>query len=396
MHTMRTLAVHAGREDLAELGVHAPPIDLSTTYPVPDQHAGGLALGELAAGAAASSSPVYSRLHNPTVGRFERALAQLERTDDAVAFASGMAAVTAVVQAACLMTGRRHVVAVRPLYGSTDHLLATGLLGTETTYTDPAGVAAAIRPDTGLVVMETPANPNVDLVSIADVVAAAGDVPVVVDNTFATPVLQNPATHGATYVLHSGTKYLGGHGDVLAGVVACSSSSAGPLRQVRILTGAVLHPLGGYLLHRGLATLPLRVEAAQRTAAELAHRLAEHPAVSAVRYPGLPGADPLGLVGTQMLGPGAMLAFRTAGDPLEVVARLELVTPAVSLGSADTLIQHPASLTHRLMDAADREACGVPADLLRLSAGLEDVDDLWHDLSAALAAAVPAPAVLAT
>ena len=144
----------------------------------------------------------------------------------------------------------------------------------------------------------------------------------------------------------------------------------------------MLHPLGGYLLHRGLATLPLRVDAAQRTAAELAHRLAEHPAVTAVRYPGLPGADPLGLVGTQMLGPGAMLAFQTAGDPLEVVARLELITPAVSLGSADTLIQHPASLTHRPVAGEAKPGAGV----LRLSVGLEDADDLVRDLRAALGA----------
>jgi cystathionine beta-lyase/cystathionine gamma-synthase len=349
---------------------------------------GGVALGDLAAGQAKAASPVYSRLHNPTVARFERALARLEHADEAVAFASGMAAVTAVVQAACLMTGRRHVVAVRPIYGSTDHLLATGLLGTETTYVGPSGVAAAIRADTGLVVLETPANPNVDLVSIADVVAAAGPVPVLVDNTFATPVLQNPLDHGATYTLHSGTKYLGGHGDVLSGVVACAAEFAGPLRQIRILTGGVLHPLGGYLLHRGLSTLPLRVEAAQRTAIELADRLAEHPLVSRVRFPGMPGADPQRLIGRQMHGPGAMLAFETTGDTYATVAALELITPAVSLGSTDTLIQHPASLTHRLMAAGDRESCGVLPNLLRLSVGLEHVDDLWADLHQALSTGV--------
>ena len=387
MTGMRTRAVHGGREDLAELGVHAPPIDLSTTYPVPDQAAGGAALGAWADGAADAASPVYARLHNPTVARFERALADLESTAQAVAFASGMAAVTAVVQASCLLRERPHVVAVRPLYGGTDHLLATGLLGTTTSYVPADEVAAAIRPDTGLVVLETPANPNLDLVDIAAVVRAAGDVPVLVDNTFATPVLQNPALLGATYVLHSGTKYLGGHGDVLGGVVACSGEHAAALRQLRILTGAVLHPLGGYLLHRGLATLPLRVRAAEATAAELALRLAAHPGVRSVRYPGLPGGDPAGLVGRQQHGPGAMLAFETVGDPHDVVARLRLITPAVSLGSVDTLIEHPAALTHRLMDAGDRESCGVPAGLLRLSAGLEDVDDLWADLAGALTGA---------
>jgi cystathionine beta-lyase/cystathionine gamma-synthase len=376
--------VHGGRDDLTELGVHVPPIDLSTTYPVPDQAAGGAALGAWADGAAQAGSPVYARLHNPTVARFEQGLAGLEGTAAAVAFASGMAAVTAVVQAACVLTTRRHVIAVRPLYGGTDHLLKTGLLGTETSYVAADQVAGAIRPDTGLVVLETPANPNLDLVDIADVARQAGDVPVLVDNTFASPVLQNPAAHGASYVLHSGTKYLGGHGDVLGGVVACAEHLAGPLRQLRIATGAVLHPLAGYLLHRGLATLPLRVEAAQRTASVLAQRLADHPGIRRVRYPGLAGADPAGLLGTQLRGPGAMLAFEPVGDPHAVVAALRLVTPAVSLGSVDTLIEHPAALTHRLVDRADREGSGVPEGLLRLSVGLEDAEDLWADLSQAL------------
>ncbi|WP_033441368.1 trans-sulfuration enzyme family protein [Saccharothrix sp. NRRL B-16314] len=384
MTRLRTTAVHGGRDDLADLGVHALPIDLSTTYPIPDQTEGGYALQAFAEGAAHATSPVYSRLHNPTVARFEQALAALEGTSAAVAFGSGMAAVTAVVQAACVLTGKTHVVAVRPIYGGTDHLLSSGLLGVRTTYATADEVADAITPETGLVVVETPANPNLDLLDIAAVVARAGDVPVVVDNTFATPVLQNPAAHGATYVLHSGTKYLGGHGDVLGGVVACDEEHAAPLRQVRIITGAVLHPLGGYLMHRGLATLPLRVEAAQRGAVELAARLDAHPGTGLVRHPSLPGADPAGLIGTQMRGPGAMLAFTTREDPAAVVRRLRLVTPAVSLGSVDTLIEHPAALTHRLVPDAAREASGVPANLLRLSVGLEDVEDIWDDLDQAL------------
>ncbi|WP_461119081.1 trans-sulfuration enzyme family protein [Saccharothrix stipae] len=384
MTRLRTTAVHGGRDDLADLGVHALPIDLSTTYPIPDQVEGGHALQHLAEGAAHATSPVYARLHNPTVARFEQALAALEGTSTAVAFGSGMAAVTAVVQAACVLTGKPHVVAVRPIYGGTDHLLSSGLLGVRTTYAEADRVADAITAETGLVVVETPANPNLDLLDIAAVVARADDVPVVVDNTFATPVLQKPAAHGATYVLHSGTKYLGGHGDAVGGVVACAEEHAGPLRQVRIVTGAVLHPLGGYLMHRGLATLPLRVEAAQRSAVELAARLHAHPGTGLVRYPGLPGADPAGLVGTQMRGPGAMLAFTTREDPAGVVRRLRLVTPAVSLGSVDSLIEHPAALTHRLVPDTAREASGVPANLLRLSVGLEDVEDIWDDLDQAL------------
>jgi cystathionine beta-lyase/cystathionine gamma-synthase len=384
MAGMYTRAVHGGREDLVALGVHAMPIDLSTTYPIPDQAAGGEALQAFADGAAEASSSVYARVHNPTVARFERALAQLEGTEQAVAFGSGMAAVTAVVQAVAVLAGKPHVVAVRPLYGGTDHLLSSGLLGVRTTYAPADRISDAITPETGLVVLETPANPNLDLVDIAAVAAQAGDVPVLVDNTFATPVLQNPAAFGAAYVLHSGTKYLGGHGDVMGGVVACDAERAGALRQVRIVTGAILHPLGGYLMHRGLATLPLRVEAAQRGAVELARRLAAHPAVGTVRHPSVPGADPTGLVGRQMRGPGAVLAFTTRAHPTEVVKALSLITPAVSLGSVDTLIEHPAALTHRLVPSADRNACGVPENLVRLSVGLEDVEDIWDDLDQAL------------
>lgn len=396
---LRTRAVHGGRTDLADLGVHVPPIDMSTTYPIPDQSLGGQALEQWANGAPSAGSPVYARLHNPTVARFEAALAGLEGAQAAVAYGSGMAAISAVLQAACGLTGKRHVVAVRPIYGGTDHLLATGMLGTETTYARPSEVAAAIRPDTGLVVLETPANPTLDLVDIAAVVRAAGDVPVMVDNTFATPVLQRPLAHGAAYTVHSGTKYLGGHGDVLGGVVACSEELAGPLRQVRILTGAILHPLGGYLMHRGLTTLPLRVEAAQRTAAELACRLAMHARIARVHYPALPGGDPGSLLGAQMDGPGAMVAFRVTGDPHAVVGKLALITPAVSLGSVDTLIEHPAALTHRLVPSADRARSGLPDDLLRLSVGLEDVEDMWADLDQALSSAgeraVPRPEVSA-
>ncbi|WP_199831356.1 PLP-dependent transferase, partial [Streptomyces noursei] len=201
----------------------------------------------------------------------ETALARLEGTQSAVAFASGMAALTAVLLVRASM-GLRHVVAVRPLYGCSDHLLTAGLIGTEVTWTDPAGIADAIRPDTGLVMVETPANPTLAEVDIRAVARACGSVPLLVDSTFATPVLQRPVEHGARIVLHSATKYLGGHGDVLAGVVACDEEFAGKLRQVRFATGGVLHPLASYLLLRGLSTLPVRMRAAATTAADLARR----------------------------------------------------------------------------------------------------------------------------
>lgn len=368
---LATEAVHAGREDLADLGVHAPPIDLSTTYPSYDTRAEAARIDEFATtGARLDGPPVYARLDNPTTARFESALARLEGTDSAVAFASGMAALTAVLLVRASL-GLRHVVAVRPLYGCSDHLLNAGLLGTEVTWTDPAGIAEAIRPDTGLVMVESPANPTLAEVDIRAVAHACGSVPLLVDNTFATPVLQRPVEHGARIVLHSATKYLGGHGDVMGGVVACDEEFARSLRQVRFATGGVLHPLAGYLLLRGLSTLPVRVRAASSTAAELVRRLATDPRIARVHYP---------RVG------GAMVSFEVYGDPHDVIAGVRLITPAVSLGSVDTLIQHPASISHRIVAEGDRRSAGVSDRLLRMSVGLEDVEDLWRDLTQALSA----------
>ncbi|MEV4198731.1 trans-sulfuration enzyme family protein [Micromonospora globbae] len=378
-----TRAVHAGRDDLTALGVHVPPIDLSTTNPLPSVDAGGDAYENLAGGnpLTPGDSAVYQRLWNPTVARFENALADLEGTAASVAFASGMAALTATVLAAT-RDGRRHVVAVRPLYGGTDHVLATGLLGTTVTWARPDQVADAVRPDTALVVVETPANPTLELVDIAALADAAGPVPLLVDNTVATPVLQQPARHGAALVLHSATKSIGGHGDVLAGVVACDTDWAARLRQVRAVTGAILHPLGAYLLHRGLQTLPVRVRAQQATAEKLAGWLAGHPAVVRVHHPS--AHDPAGLVGRQMTGTGSLLAVEVRGGApaaVTVAGACRLITHAVSLGGVDTLIQHPASLTHRPVEGDAKPAGG----LLRISVGLEDPEDLRADLDQALA-----------
>jgi methionine-gamma-lyase len=225
--------------------------------------------------------------------------------------------------------------------------------------------------------VETPANPTLAEVDIRAVARACGSVPLLVDSTFATPVLQRPVEHGARIVLHSATKYLGGHGDVLAGVVACDEEFAGKLRQVRFATGGVLHPLASYLLLRGLSTLPVRMRAAATTAADLARRLAADPRIARVYYPEIGGA---------------MVSFEVYGDPHDVIAGVRLITPAVSLGSVDTLIQHPASISHRIVDEDDRRSAGVSDRLLRMSVGLEDVEDLWRDLTEALSARSGRPA----
>ena len=380
-----TLAVHAGREDFEALGVHAAPLDLSSTNPIRDLEAGGASLEAMALGGHPQGSSVYARLHNPTVARFESALAKLEGAEEAVAFASGMAAVTAILMAAAQKG--KHVVAVRPLYGGTDHLLASGLLGLDVTFAEPHEIRAAIRPETSLVIVETPANPTLQLVDLADVVAQAGRVPVMVDNTFATPVLQRPLELGATIVLHSATKFLGGHGDVIAGVVATNAEWAIELRKVRVITGNILHPLAAYLLHRGLPTLALRVKAAQEGAAILAERLLNHPEVGEVHWPGF---DTTGIAKKQMAGPGSVLAFELKGGfeaAKALMASVKLMTPAVSLGSTDTLIQHPAALTHRVVSEEGKKQGHIGAGLIRLSVGLEHPEDLWADLEQALEAA---------
>lgn len=380
-----SLAVHAGRADLNALGVHALPIDLSTTNPLTDIDSGGESYERLAGGGTLGDgdSPVYQRLWNPTTARYEAALAALEAADAAVAFSSGMAAISAVIMAA-VQEGRRHVVALRPIYGGTDYILAKQMLGTEVTFvTSVEELAAAVTDQTGLVIAETPANPTLELTSLDELVAAAGAVPLAIDNTFATPVLQQPLRHGAVFSIHSATKYIGGHGDVLGGIVACSEDWAARIRSVRTLTGAIAHPLASYLSHRGLATLPLRVRQQQANAQAVADALVETDGVERVMYPGLAECDPAGLVGTQMAGPGSMMAIDVGSyaRAAHVAQSTKLFTHAVSLGGVDSLVQHPASLTHRPVAAEAKPNAGV----LRLSIGLEYADDLIADLRQAIA-----------
>ncbi|WP_111719951.1 PLP-dependent aspartate aminotransferase family protein [Homoserinimonas sp. OAct 916] len=381
-----TRAVHGGMEGLVESGSHVPPIDLSTTNPLGSVESGGDSYEHMATGGdlMPDHSAVYQRLWQPGVARFEDSLASLEGSEGAVAFGTGMAALSAAL-IATVTAGKPHVVAVRPIYGGTDHVLATGILGTEVTWCGVDEIRESIRENTGLVLIESPANPSLELVDLTDVVEQAGEVPVMVDNTFATPVLQRPIEQGVTLVLHSATKYLGGHGDVMGGVIATNRDWVTRLRQVRAVTGGLLHPLSAYLLHRGLRTLPIRVRAQQETAGLLAERMQGHKALSRVMYPGLPGQDPKGLVGEgrQMVGPGAMLAVELAGGYDAAAAFTEacsLIVHAVSLGGVDSLVQHPASLTHRPVEADKKPGAGI----VRLSIGLEHVDDLTDDLMQAL------------
>ncbi|WP_166996221.1 trans-sulfuration enzyme family protein [Paramicrobacterium fandaimingii] len=379
-----TRAVHGGMESIREAGGHVPSIDLSTTNTLADVASGGDSYENLASGGAlgAHDSPVYQRLWNTGVARFERSLAGLEGAESAVAFGTGMAALTAILTAV-VSEGRPHVVALRPLYGGTDHVLDSGLLGTHVSWATPDTIAEHVTSETALIVCETPANPTLDIVDIAEVAHRAGNVPVLVDSTFATPVLQHPLSLGATLVLHSATKFLGGHGDVMGGIVAGPEEWMRRLRHVRALTGALLHPSAAYLLHRGMRTLPVRVRAQQETTRALTERLRAHPAISSIRYPGLATGAAAETVSRQMSGPGSLFALELTGGyaaASRFVDAVRIACHAVSLGGIDTLVQHPASLTHRPVAAGAKPGEGI----VRVSVGLEDALDLEKDLLQAL------------
>ena len=357
-----TVAIHAARDGLG--GAHVPPIDLSTTYKTPNLPEATDSIDAMAAGGLPTGSSVYQRLFNPTVDRFERALAALEGTAAAVSYGSGMAAVTAAFLAA-KMVGN-HVVAVRPLYGGTDHLLASGLLGVEVSWATADTVADAIRPDTALVLCETPANPTLQLVDIDAVVAQANGVAVMVTYIRNT-VLQQPVRQGAALVLHWAPSFW-------AVMAMCWLGCWPPTRSGRRaspspnLDRRKPSPHGCVHAASGPADPAGARRAAQRNAVALAERLIHHPAVARVRFPTAPGCDPHGVIGRQMSGP--------YHDLDRSHRRLRCCTPGDGRGGDlhagrepgfhRLLIQHPAGLTHRMGEDAQAEG-DIGPGLLRLS-----------------------------
>ncbi len=335
----------------------------------------------------------YSRLANPTVRMFERRMAQLEGSEEAAATASGMAALTAVLMAS-LCAGDR-VVAARLLFGSTLWLLTELLprFGVQVELVDATSEdawARALERPARLVLFETPGNPTLEIVDIRTVAerAHAAGALVVVDNVLATPILQHPLEHGADVVVYSATKHIDGQGRCLGGVICCSES----FRKDVLLpwlrhAGPVLSPFNAWVLLKGLETLELRVRRATATAETLARFLADHPRVEAVLYPGLahhPGHD---IARLQMEAPGPVLAFRTGGGKaraFEVLDRLRLFRISNNLGDAKSLATHPATTTHQRLSAEERAQLGITDDLIRLSVGLEDPEDLLEDLAEAL------------
>jgi cystathionine beta-lyase/cystathionine gamma-synthase len=335
---------------------------------------------------------VYTRGYgNPTIDAFQTVMADLEETDAALAFASGSAAIHGVI--VTLVSAGQRMVAGKALYGGTVGLLRNVLprFGIEVTFVDPTDLdeVGAALPGASLFYCETIVNPTTtipDLGALAAMCRQEG-VPSVVDNTFASPYLCRPRSLGFDVVVHSATKYIGGHSDLIGGVACVSDDLFPRLRDTLIEVGGSMQPLEAWLCIRGLSTLSLRMEHVCRSAGLLASFLAEHPAIEAVHYPGLPGHPQHELAGHQLRGFGGTLAFEVRGGVeagSRVAEALELGWIAGSLGSVQTLVAHPATTTHRQLDADVRRESGIADGLLRIAVGLEDPDDLIEDFEQAL------------
>lgn len=385
----RTRAVRAGlaRTPFQETS-EALFLTSGYTYDSPEQAAARFA-GE-------DDGYIYSRYANPTVAMFEQRLAALEEAQACFATASGMAAIFATF-AATLSAGD-HIIAARQIFGSITKIITDQLsrFGISYTFVDAADVNAwrkAITPRTKVLFMETPANPTLDvfdIAAVADIAHEAGAM-LVVDNVFATPVLQKPLRLGADVVVYSATKHIDGQGRVLGGAVLGRREFIDEVIQPFMRhTGAALSPFNAWVLLKGLETLPLRVRAMCDTAHKLAEFLARHLGEERVRYPGLPGHAQHELARRQMAAGGTMLAFELPGGRDTAFAflnALTLIDVSNNLGDAKSLITHPASTTHSALDEETRARQGITEGLVRLSVGLEDVEDLKQDLQAALAAA---------
>ena len=386
-----TKAIHAGNVKDAQYGALTTPIYQTSTFVFDSCEQGGRRF------AGAEAGYIYTRLGNPTVSVLENKVAALEGGEACVAAASGMGAISSALWT--IAGAGKHIVADGTLYGCTFALLNHGMsrYGVEVSFVDTsdlAAVKAALKENTCAVYLETPANPNLKIADIAAVAEAAHSynpaIKVVCDNPFASPALQNPLTLGADVVVHSATKYLNGHGDVIAGFVVGKADFIGEVRMfgLKDMTGAVMDPFAAYLILRGLKTLEIRMERHCANAKAIAEFLDQHPAVEKVYYPGLKNHEGHDIAARQMKDFGGMLSFEVKGGRAagtKLVNSLHLITVAVSLGDAETLIEHPASMTHSTYTEEELAASGIPAGLIRLSAGLENAEDIIADLEQALA-----------
>ena len=384
-----TRAIHWGYNPADHQGALVPPLYTSSTFAFPDVAYGARCF------AGTEQGYFYTRIANPTLALLEARLTSLEQGAGAVVFGSGMGAITATMWS--MLEQGDEVLADITLYGCTFAFLNHGLTRFGVTVrhvdmTDPQQVALAMGPKTKVVYCETPANPNMRLVDIAAVadIAHKGGAKLVVDNTYCTPYLQQPLLLGADVSVHSMTKYLGGHGDLTAGAaVFADAELAKHVRLVGLkdMTGAVMSAQDAQLVMRGLKTLTLRMDRHCQSAQTVAELLQAHPATAVVHFPGLPSFPQHDLAKRQMRQFGGMIAFELKGGMeagIRFMDALQLVTRAVSLGDAETLAQHPASMTHSTYTPEERAACGISEGLVRLSIGLEDIEDIVADVTQAL------------
>lgn len=376
-----TRTIHAGQEPDASTGAVMPPIYLSSTYAQesPGRHKGF----------------EYSRTQNPTRFAYERCVADLESGTRGYAFASGLAASATILD---LLEPGAHLVASDDLYGGSFRLFtrvrekSAGLKVSYVDMTDPANIEAALRPETRLIWVETPTNPMLklaDLTAIGQLARRRG-VLACADNTFASPYLQRPLEHGFHLVMHSATKYLNGHSDMVGGMVVVGDEPelAKQLAFLQNAVGAIAGPFDAYMALRGVKTLAVRLQRHCENAQQLAEWLQAHPRVAAVHYPGLPSHPQHALARRQMVGGyGGMISIELQGgldEARRFLERCQLFTLAESLGGVESLIEHPALMTHAGIPAAQRAALGIRDTLCRLSVGIEDIEDLKADLAQAL------------
>ncbi|HUC61708.1 MAG TPA: PLP-dependent aspartate aminotransferase family protein [Alphaproteobacteria bacterium] len=383
-----TVAVHAGNHPDRQLGAVSPPIYQTVTFAAPDTAA------LMAINRGERQGFVYSRLRNPTVMALEEKLARLEGAESAVAFSSGMAATAAAV-GACLKAGDE-MVSLADVYGGTHHYFSEilprhGIKVNWCDSHDPGRIEAAITPATRVVFVETPTNPLlriVDLRAVAEV-ARRNAVTLIVDGTLGSPLNQRPLELGADLVVHSASKYLNGHSDVIVGAVAGARAHTRAVRHLQFVAGPILEPLAAWLVHRGLSTYALRIRQHNENGTALAGFLEAHPKVERVHYPGLESHPQHALATRQMRGFGGLLSFEVRGDgdaARRLVDRCKLCRLGPSLGGIESLISQPIATSHYSVPAATRLALGIPDNLVRLSVGIEAAEDIVADLAQALEA----------
>lgn len=382
-----TMCIHAGKTYDRQFGSLATPLYQTSTFVFDSAEQGAARF------AGETEGYIYTRLGNPTTRELELKVAALEGMADGAATATGMGAVAAATLA--FLQQGDHLIASNAIYGCSfalfNHQFAR--YGIEVSFvdmTDHAAVEAARRPNTRMLFAETPINPNLVVLDLDFLgrFCRQHQIKSVIDNTFLTPLLQQPARYGIDIIIHSATKYLNGHGDVVAGIIL---SDADTIQTIKLTTlkdmGATISPHDAWLIIRGLKTLSVRMERHCQNAQCVAEFLQAHPAVATVYYPGLPGHPGHRFIGTQMKAAGGVLAFELKGsldDGRYFINQCELLSLAVSLGDAESLIQHPASMTHSPYSAEERRLAGISDGLIRISVGLEHVEDIIADLKQAL------------